>query len=164
MGRGRFVLFYNGPGDPKPAEPSTEESDSLIALMSTACRANFGGDEGGRALRIEQGGRTILDEATLLGIAGRVRALEEVALAESPSLTQVNLRGLAYGVMLEMGLIDERGEPVATEDAGHPVSPRDTVGSPARADDRQTKAVAKPETDYAAAPNVAPGKKKGGKK
>lgn len=116
MDRGRFVLFYNAPDDPNPAVPYEHDSDSLIDVVKTACLTNFIQDRGAKALRVEQSGRTILEEATLLEIADRARMLEESTLAENRFLEQVDLRDLVSRIMREMGLIDERGEPVTPDD------------------------------------------------
>ena len=113
MSRGRFILLYTTPGDPDPDTQSKYASDSLIDLAATACRAvKYQGDEA-RALRVERGGSTVLDGATLTEIARRALRRERKALAKNPAATEVSLRDLVSRVMLDMGLIDERGEPVA---------------------------------------------------
>lgn len=121
MSRGRFVLFYNMSNDPSLAVTYDRDSDSLLAAAVAGCRTNIAQAIGGRALRVESDGRIVLDEATLTEITERALVLEKATLDRNRFLPQVDLSEVVFRVMLEMGLIDERGEPVTpNDDPGQP--------------------------------------------
>ena len=109
MSRERFVLFYTAPDGRRAAGELRRDSESLVRLVARACRLNFRRGEGARALRIERGGRVVLDEAALLRISVEAAAVEEAERASDPAVREVNLRETVFLILRGLRLVDGRG-------------------------------------------------------
>lgn len=110
MGREKFVLFYVSSRGGSAAGERSRDCDSLVDAVTTACRVNLRRGEGGRALRIEGGGRVVLDEPALSEISGEAEATERAVLNSDSALSQVALRETVFGILRRRGLVDERGK------------------------------------------------------